>query len=121
MYGRLLCIYPREQCVFTTILSDIFSGKYSGILSGKNPGILSDLSSENLSALNLAVEVRHAVEARRWRTTKRMRRKMRSRMRRKSRTALIKSNKPHLASGAHPSGIRNIFADLDTCCVGKMF
>ena len=113
MYGRLLCIYPREQCVFTTILSDIFSGKYSGILS--------DLSSENLSALNLAVEVRHAVEARRWRTTKRMRRKMRSRMRRKSRTALIKSNKPHLASGAHPSGIRNIFADLDTCCVGKMF
>jgi hypothetical protein len=49
------------------------------------------------------------------------RRRRRTWRRRMRRTALIKSNKPHLASGAHPSGIRNIFADLDTCCVGKMF
>ena len=109
--GILPGIYPS---ILSGILPDIHPGIPSGIPSDIGAilfGILPDLSSDNRSALNLAVEVQHrelAVEiavGRQWRTKKRMRRKMRKRMRRKSRTALIKSNTPHLAGGVHPSGI----------------
>ena len=113
--GILPGIYPS---ILSGILPDIHPGIPSGIPSDIGAilfGILPDLSSDNRSALNLAVEVQHrelAVEiavGRQWRTKKRMRRKMRKRMRRKSRTALIKSNTPHLAGGVHPSGIFFLF------------